>query len=847
MTLRKYDAGGFVPSSAIGDPIKKETTKEEQKLLDTPDIMLGTEALATKKRLLKEQKLGVVLQKEEAVTDPLQAPVRVLNPETGEIIDNRPYHEQFESGAIQSTPLVDLTAAFLAGPNAIKLAGSTLMEMYAPALTSIEGLGGVAVHDILAAMGLKHAIDSTPENIEGLSEVLQDPDAGWREKTGGLLHTGWDALMGLPAAQGLKSNVLDPFRRGFGVAQERARISKLPLHSDQRIPEPLKQLATEQGQLTLPAGINLPKPVSSEIARKLSKANVSCSQYGDCIPATDIVTNVLDANNIIYTVKQGHVSTNKTFAEGAFGKGSKAHDEIVKHTWVELEDGTVVDPTSEQFAASGGIKEYDPAWEGSPATTWTPKQYREIKTKERSANTVKPVKSPPQVGFEPNPWPYKSNNVAVHPFKEEIDQIVYQFPSFIKGSKLEKQVRLKDGTIGREALERYANSPRTIGTEAAAIKNNLQNYEGDRIPFDDFKVAMAESILPAEINVVDHLADYGVEELGYMADVPNKEGSNSWDIDTGEKDAGDLARVKTTLYKDPNLGTNTSLPTTANHFDENHTYWVRSMVTKGEPDVYHLMEMQTDIAVLKDPTKNDVLTPPHIVSRLENLGFVGFGTEGLQHDIDLVSTQIAKYRNSIESVKYPDNIYTWAKETLKELTDFKEVMKKELPTKADQKIDNAKAKGLPLKMINEALLDAARNGQSVLRVPTVETVYAIQKWRDRTNIDITAMSNRVKELQAKKKESAKMESKGYGPWITTKELEELKKLESRLAVSRDYRNFPKLWSKEFSGEVRTVTGPKGNTWYEVDVPEKFQNDLTEFKHYKKGGVVIKHNKVRVLK
>lgn len=45
-----------------------------------------------------------------------------------------------------------------------------------------------------------------------------------------------------------------------------------------------------------------------------------------------------------------------------------------------------------------------------------------------------------------------------------------------------------------------------------------------------------------------------------------------------------------------------------------------------------------------------------------------------------------------------------------------------------------------------------------------------------------------------------------------------------------YAEFPKMFNKLFKGkEVRTVTDPKGNTWYEVDIPEDFLNQEWQFK------------------
>jgi hypothetical protein len=134
---------------------------------------------------------------------------------------------------------------------------------------------------------------------------------------------------------------------------------------------------------------------------------------------------------------------------------------------------------------------------------------------------------------------------------------------------------------------------------------------------------------------------------------------------------------------------------------------------------------------------------------------------------------------------------------------------KNSPSLAKQKSD---AKSLPLKYVNEALLDAGRGGQTVLRMPTSETVLTIEGWS---------------EIDTRR--------------FTEEQLRKLK--ESRMSVTKNYRNFPKLWKNEFGTEVRSVTGPKGNTWYEVDVPEKFfqinPSKPAEIKTYSKGGKALK--------
>lgn len=56
-------------------------------------------------------------------------------------------------------------------------------------------------------------------------------------------------------------------------------------------------------------------------------------------------------------------------------------------------------------------------------------------------------------------------------------------------------------------------------------------------------------------------------------------------------------------------------------------------------------------------------------------------------------------------------------------------------------------------------------------------------------------------------------------------------------ILKKYADFPKMFNKLFKGqEVRTVTDPKGNTWYEVDIPENYLQQEWKFK---RGGNIKK--------
>ena len=66
-------------------------------------------------------------------------------------------------------------------------------------------------------------------------------------------------------------------------------------------------------------------------------------------------------------------------------------------------------------------------------------------------------------------------------------------------------------------------------------------------------------------------------------------------------------------------------------------------------------------------------------------------------------------------------------------------------------------------------------------------------------------------------------------------------------ILKKYADFPRMFGKLFKGqEVRTITDPKGNTWYEVDIPQNYLDGTAEMQ-FKKGGIMKIKDKVNFKK
>tara|TARA_R110002153_G_scaffold42747_1_gene121112 strand:+ start:346 stop:4968 length:4623 start_codon:yes stop_codon:yes gene_type:complete len=335
--------------------------------------------------------------------------------------------------------------------------------------------------------------------------------------------------------------------------------------------------------------------------------------------------------------------------------------------------------------------------------------------------------------YEPSN-PYEESNVAANKF--ELDPTVYykntgvyQYPSFMTGSKLEGQVSAKDGTIARSTLEQLVRNKNTKPSEAIAVEDVLGEFEGKRIPYGNLKQSIALDIRPAEIIKTDKYAETGVGSLGY-------------EIAGGSMDWGTLTNgvtPKTNLYKDKSLGLTKE---GESHFpDQPHSFWIRSMSTAEEPNVLKVLEWQTDVKSLKDPSKGLPGSEEAVDYYPKKISGDYFGGDpdailSLDKQIKIFKDDIAELKNNFGATDLTpgrgyDVYLAQLEKGLKIALDHqKEIIK--APKSA--------AKGLPLKFVNESLLDAARQGKEYLDVPTAETVFTIEGWTKPNNDELESLS-----------------------------------------------------------------------------------------------------------
>jgi len=531
---------------------------------------------------------------------------------------------------------------------------------------------------------------------------------------------------------------------------------------------------------------------------------------------------------------------------------------------------------------------------------------------------------------------YQDSNVAHHSSTNYPG--VYQYPSFMTGSKLEKQVSPKDGTIARSVLEQLVKNKNTKASEALAVEKILGGFDDKRVPYEYFKQELALGIQPAEIIGSTGRSSYannGLSRLGYNVNpelikkqneidrltfiinnpdqlVGRHDPSQTIDQITlniknqikklKEKLGPDLiVNPKTNLYKDKSLGLTKE---GESHFPRDpHSFWIRSFASENS---LRVLEWQTDVKKLKIPSKGipgSKAAAEGLPLKFLNESLLDAARQGKKYlDVPTLETiykiegyqtpnqeQLEASEHNVKIIidKYNSFIPGEGYSTVGFIDDGVNELKKNYDKLRDQISEAPKAlgteqrsspyryskffhyiqlshPGAPLERIKtiEAQWLALQDFQTYVArnyIPTDEyassqffrfgvkpTVNALKRHIPDMKKSFLKNLNDAEQLTIKNAEVAKTKLKENQEIVERIQSGGIKVSdmnEGRLSTTRDYRNFPKLWSKEFGTEVINFKDEFGNTYNRVVVPEKFfQTDPfkpLEIKTYKKGGLLNK--------
>ena len=438
----------------------------------------------------------------------------------------------------------------------------------------------------------------------------------------------------------------------------------------------------------------------------------------------------------------------------------------------------------------------------------------------------------------------------------------YQLKGLMGGSPLERQLS-KNGTININQLNAYFNKASQLEREVAN-KVLTEKFAGQKtIDYNQFKKAIQDELIGSYNRVPQtEWADYGVNALGYhpkqrleMRTDPRLErftdefgegfrfredGRLLGSIDSDEPWwFENYPKLNTFTFESPRIPYGNT-----KHYGGNPIGHSRTYTLPKDPHTLYVMESQSDWAQqgLRKKTSIDAQAAYERASQ-----------SAVKHQ-----QEIEQMKANLEKGLAPDGHkiqYEW------EQRDIEEIIKQ---TEKQLASNNARAARFdailhPEKYVQENYLKqnylqrqlqenlryAAENGQTRMRYPTPETAAEIEGYQKnvlaRTPEEEAEMQNLFKEEMTLRSEnpnsprlkeiSDRMNEIGNG----TKRIYPLE----HQTILKKYADFPKLFQKLYKGRsVRTVTDTKGNTWYEVDVPENYLNMEWQFK---KGGQLIPRN------
>jgi hypothetical protein len=426
--------------------------------------------------------------------------------------------------------------------------------------------------------------------------------------------------------------------------------------------------------------------------------------------------------------------------------------------------------------------------------------------------------------------------------------------------------------------------------------NLIKKALGDDIPkkmdYNDFRKITQEQLIPLERELVNHSSNYGLNRIGISANTENQLNSAISFADSEIKKLNNEI-IKRSKGLEKNTGKELAtqkkdiaeLKETLRNFTRN-----REAVLKQKNKSF---ENQT--LLLSNKSKFGKGSDAHD-NPIETLGHVHFFTGG-KNTGTLNVTQIqsdafqgpynimpknSKNRTALEktqrSLKSMEDLQANNKATLHkmkteginhygtpvhkyEIENMEHIVKAQEQSnifkRAEAKNFTQKellAKNHEERYLQEIVDYAAKRGDvNKIRLPTSKTAAKIQGYvpTEKSHLNY-AIEDDILRLKFNKKRNIPDEidmNTGIETRYTDKvRAEKIKKLESQLdnklyydpykqTILKKYSKQPKRIKKLFGVEPKTVTGEKGNTWYEFDIPESFKKGKAEIKAFSATGAI----------
>lgn len=386
-----------------------------------------------------------------------------------------------------------------------------------------------------------------------------------------------------------------------------------------------------------------------------------------------------------------------------------------------------------------------------------------------------------------------SQHYAINPVFDLISPIKggWMLKGLMKGSQLEKQLS-KAGTININGLQAYLNKASKLEQDVIGRVLSTQFAGQKNIDYNALKKAVQDELITYSRKPQDKYSTYGMDKIGF-------------DLKKESDGAGGLVeyvpgvKTQTFTFESPRIPIGNN-----RHYDDTTLGHSRTYTTPDEPDILHVMESQSDWG--------------------QNKYVNGFDRE--YDRLSQLRQQVLNELGENADVSYHDSKL---KELESKLTRF------------NPQQEHLKNNYLS-RQLQENMKYAAEQGQKKMRYPTSETAAKIEGYKKAYPEPEYSMLKQKNEAYQKAFENGTISYDRYLE-LTDKIVKRLREIQGQglsyspehQTILKKYSDFPKMFNKLFKGqEVRTVTDSKGNTWYEVDIPENFLQSEWQFK---KGGIL----------
>ena len=472
--------------------------------------------------------------------------------------------------------------------------------------------------------------------------------------------------------------------------------------------------------------------------------------------------------------------------------------------------------------------------------------------------------------------------------------------STMSGSPLEKQLS-KTGDININNLKAHI-AKTEVGQQDKFIIDKVLNekFAGKtKINYNDFRKAVSEELVPLERNIIpDYVfSNWGLDRLGFSgiskksyesaiehgkSEIERIENLLKYNgnIEPTIKETSDQIRQRLQIQLDEiknkyakNIAEYETLPLennsitysnsskfgrgSAEHFDENTLGHARTLVSREEPDIMHILEEQSDYwQKLGKQKQFDLERYKEVLKRNEDSYFEDLEVlkKIKETKKDYAGNPMDEYQiNQFEDILNKKGIQLQLRKG-----DINNPIQKEFLGKNHQE-----------RLLQENMVYAAEQGKTKMRYPTSETAAKIQGYKQK---DYDIVFKELEDLRKGNISDVTKLSFETKIAITTEGNTSLVDINGRTAIPRNYKDviadldkserfssflknkkgvkgydpehqtilkkyddFPKKAKKVIGTDVKIITDSKNNTWYEFDIPDKILKGKGEIKAFALGG------------